>query len=82
MSPILNLPERNDKIYKYGKIMKLGIVAPCYNEHEVLAESAGRLTVLMDDLVAKKKIDADSFILFVNDGSRITHGRSFLICSK
>ena len=34
--------------------MKLGIVAPCYNEHEVLAESAGRLTVLMDDLVAKK----------------------------
>ena len=22
--------------------MKLGIVAPCYNEHEVLAESAGR----------------------------------------
>ena len=50
--------------------MKLGIVAPCYNEHEVLAESAGRLTVLMDDLVAKKKIDADSFILFVNDGSR------------
>ena len=50
--------------------MKLGIVAPCYNEHEVLVESAGRLTVLMDDLVAKKKIDADSFILFVNDGSR------------
>ena len=49
--------------------MKLGIVAPCYNEHEILAESAGRLTVLMDDLVAKKKIDADSFILFVNDGS-------------
>ena len=44
--------------------MKLGIVAPCYNEHEVLAESAGRLTVLMDDLVAKKKIDADSFIHF------------------
>ena len=29
--------------------MKLGIVAPCYNEHEVLAESAGRLTVLMDE---------------------------------
>ena len=70
MSPILNLPERSDRIYKYGKIMKLGIVAPCYNEHEVLVESAGRLTVLMDDLVAKKKIDADSFILFVNDGSR------------
>lgn len=62
--------------------MKLGIVAPCYNEHEVLAESAGRLTVLMDDLVAKKKIDADSFILLSMTEAGITHGRSFLICSK
>lgn len=50
--------------------MKLGIVTPCYNEHEVLAESAKRLTVLMDGLVAKNKISSDSFILFVNDGSR------------
>ena len=54
--------------------MKLGIVAPCYNEHEVLAESAGRLTVLMDDLVAKKKIDADSFFLSMMEAG-ITHGR-------
>lgn len=82
MSPILNLPERNDKIYKYGKIMKLGIVAPCYNEHEILAESAGRLTVLMDDLVAKKKIDADSSFFLSMTEAGITHGRSFLICSK
>lgn len=50
--------------------MKLGIVVPCYNEHEVLVDSAKRLMALTDDLVAKGKIDADSFILFVNDGSR------------
>ena len=50
--------------------MKLAIVSPCYNEHEVLPESAKRLTVLMNNLVAKKKISQDSFILFVNDGSR------------
>ena len=49
--------------------MKLAIVSPCYNEHEVLPESAQRLTALLDDLVAKSKISPDSFILFVNDGS-------------
>ncbi|MEG1622235.1 MAG: glycosyltransferase family 2 protein [Alistipes sp.] len=50
--------------------MKLAIVAPCYNESEVLLNSVERLTRLMDDLVAKEKITADSFILLVNDGSR------------
>lgn len=50
--------------------MKLAIVSPCYNEQEVLPSSAERLTQLMNDLVAKKKIATDSFILFVNDGSR------------
>ena len=50
--------------------MKLAIVSPCYNEHEVLLESAGRLSALMDDLIARNKIAPDSFILFVNDGSR------------
>lgn len=49
--------------------MKLAIVSPCYNEHEVLLDSAQRLTALMDNLVAKSKISPDSFILFVNDGS-------------
>ena len=50
--------------------MKLGIVCPCYNEHEVLLESGERLTALLDGLVAKQKIAPDSFVLLVNDGSR------------
>ena len=50
--------------------MKLGIVCPCYNEHEVLLESGERLTALIDGLVAKQKIAPDSFVLLVNDGSR------------
>lgn len=50
--------------------MRLAIVSPCYNEHEVLRESAQRLTVLLDGLVAKKKISPKSFVLLVNDGSR------------
>lgn len=51
-------------------MMKLGIVCPCYNEHEVLLESGERLTALLDGLVAKQKIAPDSFVLLVNDGSR------------
>lgn len=50
--------------------MKLAIVSPCYNEHEVLRSSTDRLTALLNDLIAKKKIASDSFILYVNDGSR------------
>ncbi len=49
---------------------KLAIVVPCYNEEEVLETAAETLRSVLDDLVAKQKIAADSFILFVNDGSK------------
>lgn len=51
-------------------MIKLAIVSPCYNEEEVLEQSTIRLTALFDDLIAKGKITADSFVLFVNDGSK------------
>lgn len=51
-------------------MIRLAIVSPCYNEHEVLYESAKRLTELLNDLIAKGKITKDSFILYVNDGSK------------
>lgn len=51
-------------------MIKLAIVSPCYNEEEVLEQSAAHLTALFDALVAKEKISADSFVLFVNDGSK------------
>ena len=50
--------------------MKLGIVCPCNNEHEVLLQSGERLTALLGGLVAKQMIAPDSFVLLVNDGSR------------
>ena len=50
-------------------MIKLAIVSPCYNEEEVLEQSAASLTVLLDQLVEKGKITPDSFVLFVNDGS-------------
>ena len=51
-------------------MIKLAIVSPCYNEEAVLHESASRLLTLFADLMAKGKIAADSFVLYVNDGSR------------
>lgn len=51
-------------------MIRLAIVSPCYNEEAVLHESASRLSALFDDLIAKRKISEDSFVLYVNDGSR------------
>ena len=49
--------------------MKLGIVVPCYNEEEVLPETARRMLALHSGLVSADRIDADSKIFFVDDGS-------------
>jgi len=49
---------------------KLAIVVPCYNEEEVLETASATLRGVLDDLIAKQKIASDSFILFVNDGSK------------
>ncbi|MDE6703893.1 MAG: glycosyltransferase family 2 protein [Muribaculaceae bacterium] len=51
-------------------MIRLAIVCPCYNEEEVLERSAERLRELIAQLSGKKKITPDSFVLFVNDGSR------------
>ncbi|MCH5269804.1 MAG: glycosyltransferase family 2 protein [Lachnospiraceae bacterium] len=49
---------------------KLAIVVPCYNEEEVLHIAADALRGVLEDLIAKQKVAQDSFILFVNDGSK------------
>lgn len=49
---------------------KLAIVVPCYKEEAVLAETTRRLSNLLDELILEKQISNDSFILYVNDGSR------------
>lgn len=49
---------------------KLAIVVPCYNEEEVLHMASEVLRGVLDDLIGKKKIAEDSFVLFVNDGSK------------
>lgn len=50
-------------------MVKLGIVIPCYNEEAVVADTAAEVLGILGDLVQREVIAADSFVLFVNDGS-------------
>ncbi|MCI7042358.1 MAG: glycosyltransferase family 2 protein [Lachnospiraceae bacterium] len=49
---------------------KLYMVIPCYNEEEVLPETSKRLREKINSLIEKGKIDKESRIVFVNDGSK------------
>lgn len=52
------------------KLPVLYIVIPCYNEEKVLPITAPLFRNKILELIAAGKIDADSRVLFVNDGSR------------
>jgi glycosyltransferase involved in cell wall biosynthesis len=53
-----------------NKLIKLAIILPCYNEEEILTFSANLLEQKINELITKNKISNDSFICFVDDGSR------------
>lgn len=48
----------------------IAIVVPCYNEEEMLPISAPRILSLLDRMAGEQLVDASSFVLFSNDGSR------------
>ena len=48
----------------------LTIVVPCYNEEEVLLETASQLSIVLRDLIRDLLISKESKILFVDDGSK------------
>lgn len=48
----------------------LYLVVPCYNEEEVLHETAKRLLEKIESMVANNLVAKESKILFVNDGSK------------
>lgn len=49
---------------------KLAIVVPCYNEEEMLPKTFQELGFVLQDLIGKQKVDAESKLYFVDDGSR------------
>ena len=49
---------------------RLYIVVPCYNEEEVLPETARRLREKLEGLIGAGILSPESRVLFVNDGSR------------
>jgi len=48
---------------------KLLLIVPCYNEEEILPDSAGKLLELLDSMKRDALVSSDSGILFVDDGS-------------
>ena len=64
----MHLPAFPDR--KDNRMNKLAIVVPCYNEEEVLDIAAAELKQVLNDLIAKEKISKESFVLFVDDGSK------------
>lgn len=51
-------------------IKKICIVVPCYNEEVILCHSAEQLLTKLNALIEQKLILPDSFLLFVDDGSK------------
>lgn len=52
------------------KNARLAIVVPCYNEQEALVDTNEILNNVLKDLIKEKLIKNNSFILYVNDGSK------------
>lgn len=50
-------------------VKRLTMVVPCYNEEEVIEETASRLKDKYTSLIENKQIANNSTIIFVNDGS-------------
>lgn len=48
----------------------LAIVVPCYNEEEVLPQTNQQLRALLDGMMREHLVSGESYILYVNDGSR------------
>ncbi len=52
------------------KMTTVYFVVPCYNEEAVLPETISRLSTKLEKLIAERKADENSRMLFVDDGSK------------
>lgn len=51
-------------------IPSLAVVIPCYNEEEMLPKTLATMLALRDSMIAKGKVNQDSKIYLVDDGSK------------
>lgn len=49
---------------------KLALIIPCYNEELVIESTVRTLLSVLDEIIAKDKINQDSYIYLVDDGSK------------
>lgn len=50
--------------------VKLGIILPCFNEEAILTYSSEKIKEQMSSLIKKGIVSEDSFVCFVDDGSK------------
>jgi len=70
-------------------MQRLYIIVPCYNEEEVLPQSAPLLLEKLRSLISREKIAPESRLMFVDDGSvdgtweilKTLHGESAEVCA-
>ena len=48
----------------------IGIISPCYNEEQVLPETILKINDLLISLVSRSIISDESFVAFIDDGSK------------
>ena len=53
-----------------NKLKTLYLIAPCYNEQEVLPITYKQFVEKINELIKAKRVSKDSKVLFVNDGSK------------
>lgn len=54
------------------KTPSLAIVVPCYNEKDAFPYCLDGLTTVLSTLISKGKIRDNSYVLFVDDGSKLS----------
>lgn len=52
------------------KDLRLAIAIPCFNEEALIKSTTDRLLEILSGLIEKEKISENSYILFVDDGSK------------
>lgn len=52
------------------QIPLLAIIIPCYNEELCVQKTAEKLLLVLNDLIAKGKIQKGSYLYFIDDGSK------------